>query len=401
MALPYATENQLKLLEQKTKSELDRKTANINLTANTLEEMNALIASGAVNDGQLCYLKEDKKLYVLKDEKWEEVGGGKSVPPTLWLFSFDSEGNPSIKTTITQEEKDNLDNGLYNQVMYYPNEDGMYNTYTPSKLFSASGENIFTQFNVTLNSGSAAVKNASLYGLIIGEKDTSGNYPITIEKQLDIEVGGGGGGVSPVLVLSDSNLHARTTITKEEKTNIAKKLYNSVFYYDASFYSLYLPEIVNYIGDSVTFSVCSISVTNAGNVVSGFNIYTLDISNNENEDGTYPITISKSFSLPLAGGNSGVNIATIEIDRTPTRENTPISIIDTSMLKDDTQFVYIKDTSTNYKYMLCRVGDDFTNVWTDNISQGETIDYLYLHINGNDATLYHFNSKLGTVTFED
>lgn len=327
-------------------------------------------------------------------------GGGKSVPPTLWLFSLDSEGNPSIKTTITQEEKDNFDNGLYNQVMYYPNIDSIYNTYTPSKLFSLSGENVFTQFNITSDSGSPAVKNASIYGLTIGEKDTSGNYPITIEKQIDVEVGSGGG-VSPVLVLSDSNFHARTTITKEEKTNIEKKLYTSVFYFDTSFYSIYLPEIVNYTSVGFVFSTCSISVTNAGNVVSGFNIYTLDISNNENEDGTYPITISKSFSLPLAATNNGVNIATIEINKTPTRENTPISIIDTSMLRDDTQFVYIKDTSTNYKYMLCRVGDDFTNVWTDNISQGETIDYLYLHINGNNATLYHFNSKLGTVTFED
>ena len=76
MALPYATENQLKLLEQKTKAELDKKTENINLTADTLEDMNALVTQGRVNDGQLCYCKEDKKLYVLKDGVWSEVGGG-------------------------------------------------------------------------------------------------------------------------------------------------------------------------------------------------------------------------------------------------------------------------------------------------------------------------------------
>ena len=76
MALPYATENQLKLLEQKTKSELDKKTENINLTADTLEDMNALVTKGSITDGQLCYCKEDKKLYVLKDGAWSEVGGG-------------------------------------------------------------------------------------------------------------------------------------------------------------------------------------------------------------------------------------------------------------------------------------------------------------------------------------
>lgn len=118
------------------------------------------------------------------------AAGGKSVPPTLWLIDLE---NGEIRTSITEEEKTNLDNGLYNQVMYYPNEDSTYNTYTPSKLFNAGGENVFTQFNVTLGSDSAAVKNASLYGIAIGEKDTSGNYPITIEKQLDIDVGSGGG----------------------------------------------------------------------------------------------------------------------------------------------------------------------------------------------------------------
>lgn len=76
MALPYATANQLKLLEQKTKSELDKKTENINLTADTLEDMKALITKGRVTDGQICYCKEDKKLYVLKDNVWSEVGGG-------------------------------------------------------------------------------------------------------------------------------------------------------------------------------------------------------------------------------------------------------------------------------------------------------------------------------------
>ena len=50
MALPYATEDQLKILERKTKADLDRKTANINLTANTLDEMNKLITTGGEED---------------------------------------------------------------------------------------------------------------------------------------------------------------------------------------------------------------------------------------------------------------------------------------------------------------------------------------------------------------
>ena len=42
----------------------------------TMEEMNKLVTGGSVGDGQLCYCKADKKLYVLKDNVWSEVGGG-------------------------------------------------------------------------------------------------------------------------------------------------------------------------------------------------------------------------------------------------------------------------------------------------------------------------------------
>ena len=42
----------------------------------TMEDMNKLITDGSVGDGQLCYCKADKKLYVLKDGVWSEVGGG-------------------------------------------------------------------------------------------------------------------------------------------------------------------------------------------------------------------------------------------------------------------------------------------------------------------------------------
>ena len=44
--------------------------------ADTMEDMNALTTNGSVGDGQLCYCKADKKLYVLKDGVWSEVGGG-------------------------------------------------------------------------------------------------------------------------------------------------------------------------------------------------------------------------------------------------------------------------------------------------------------------------------------
>ena len=62
-------------------------------------------------------------------------GGGKSVPPTLNLFNFETG---EVRTTITEEEYNNLANGLYNQIMYASPSD-FVSMYSPSKLFSVVG----------------------------------------------------------------------------------------------------------------------------------------------------------------------------------------------------------------------------------------------------------------------
>ena len=62
--------------------------------ADTLEDMNKLVTDGSVGDGQLCYCKADKKMYVLKDNVWSEVGGG---------------GIPVVEGTLNEEEStDNI-----------------------------------------------------------------------------------------------------------------------------------------------------------------------------------------------------------------------------------------------------------------------------------------------------
>ena len=56
--------------------------------ADTAEEMNALVTNGSVGDGQLCYCKADKKLYVLKEGVWSEVGGEGGGKPLLDLSPY-------------------------------------------------------------------------------------------------------------------------------------------------------------------------------------------------------------------------------------------------------------------------------------------------------------------------
>ena len=191
--------------------------------ADTKENMNKLVTDGSVGDGQLCYCKADKKLYVLKEGVWSEVGGSgsKSVPPTLNLYDFE---NAKVRTSITQEEKDNLEKGLYNQVLYTEGIEEI--VFIPSKIFGdkSLGFNIFTQFYFDRNAQS--ITSLTMYGLSIGEKDTSGNYPITIENQGDIPVGSGGASI-PTLETKRSYMDANDTIYSDADIELIKKQENN------------------------------------------------------------------------------------------------------------------------------------------------------------------------------
>lgn len=168
----------------------------------TAEEMNKLVTDGSVGDGQLCYCKADKKLYVLKEGVWSEVGGGggggKNVPPTLNLIDWD---NSEIRTSITEEEYNNLKNELYNSVNYFSEvPDEMYLQSKLLSFYDDSGKSlncIFSSIKLTATSETDISSTNIIYNLNIGQKDTSGNYPITIEKMVEIPFGsssGSGGG---------------------------------------------------------------------------------------------------------------------------------------------------------------------------------------------------------------
>ena len=147
----------------------------------------------------------------LTDGKLSAAGGGKSVPPTLWLIDLD---NLEARTTITEEEYNNLKNGLYNQVIYFPDTD--YNdAYYISKLIYVFNEFYFVQCHGVYDDTLNCDKIVSLidYRVTIGEKDTSGNYPITIEKEDVIPFGSGGSDGSGIQIV-DCTLTDQEDITK-------------------------------------------------------------------------------------------------------------------------------------------------------------------------------------------
>lgn len=131
------------------------------------------------------------------------AAAGGSVSPTLNLIDFETE---EIRTSITEEEYNNLKNGLYNSVNYYTEEP--YETFLQSKLFIFDGGCFFSSIKVTANSDTPISSTNIIYELKIDQKDTSGNYPITIEKVTEVPFGSnsGGGGSGDSIPILDITL---------------------------------------------------------------------------------------------------------------------------------------------------------------------------------------------------
>ena len=124
------------------------------------------------------------------------TGGGKSVPPTLDLIDHETT---EVRTTITEEEYNNLKNGLYNQVIYHSSDD-VFSVYSPSKLINAEGECYFAQFKISLNTDKTfSYSSMVLNAIIIGEKNNSNEYPITITEAFTINPSASDFGGVPVV----------------------------------------------------------------------------------------------------------------------------------------------------------------------------------------------------------
>lgn len=265
--------------------------------ANNINEMNELITKNFVVAGQMCYNKADNKLYVLKKNSegallsWHEVAdsvdldninkvlptdiavkdnklglehdnvwltnqnainlgdnmtydettktlnakgggsGGESVSPTLNLMDLE-EG--TVRTTITEQEKLNLDKGLYNQVYYGDlTSENPFELYTPSKIYNLEGGLAFINFNTPkMINNKAVFETVSLYSLGIGTKNTNGEYPITIINQFSFNLGSGGGSSQPLELSgtfdasTPSQPFKDITLTDEQVATIKSKYEN-------------------------------------------------------------------------------------------------------------------------------------------------------------------------------
>ena len=319
-------------------------------------------------------------------KKITDLGIGKSVPPTLILTDLSGD-EPVTKSFLTEEEKTNLEKGLYNQVFYIDTSIGMpnmhFSNYFP-EIYNAEAGGFFI-YAGTLDTKAGenlpTVNPTHIYGynIEIAEKDSSGNYPITITRAIELPLsrqGGGGASVSPCLNLLDQETQGiRTSITEEEKNNLDKGLYNSVLYFDESaepfgFISTFFPEPLA----NTEFSIFNLTADEATQkiTITGSSVYHIEVFN-KNEDGTYPISIQKIEELEAYfGGGGGGAIQEIEAikstggrsrDNQYTLSSTPTSSMFIMKVKNDDgyyiRFTMILQSSLDESeqiYFGCKVG---------------------------------------------
>lgn len=135
-------------------------------------------------------------------------GGGASVSPCLNLMN-DEDG--SVRTSITEEEKNNVEKGLYNSVIYYDPSSVIdeLSTIFPQTATNVNGMFGFSKYNLSVDETANKINilSSSSYVLHISmEKNEDGTYPIRIQKEEELEATFGGGGSADTSTMTEKNV---------------------------------------------------------------------------------------------------------------------------------------------------------------------------------------------------
>lgn len=144
--------------------------------------------------------------------------GGGNVSPTLSLVDID---NNALRTSITEQEKQNLEKGLYNQVLYANMQDGnLLDIYSPSKLVVGPAGIAFTNFDEPTGNEKMSFKSMSLFDISIGDKNATNEYPITIKKEYSFNIGGDSSSIPILATTFNADDYATITLTDEDIATI-------------------------------------------------------------------------------------------------------------------------------------------------------------------------------------
>lgn len=170
-----------KAIDAKLPTDLKATATNLSLLAGT-----AKIGSG-INLSGFEYDEETKTL--------KASGGGASVSPCLNLMDLETR---SVRTFITEEELLNLQDGLYNSVLYFDASAGPFASASmgfPEPLtIEAMDIPSFSIFNLAVDTDTnkVTITGSSVYVIEISDKNADGNYPISIQKMEEATFAGGG-----------------------------------------------------------------------------------------------------------------------------------------------------------------------------------------------------------------
>ena len=278
----------------------------------TATNLSLLAGSAKIGSGiNLSGFEYDEATKTLKAK------GGSS--PCLNLMNME---DITVRTSITEEEKTNLEKGLYNSVFYADLSLGQVadnSVFFPEPLVQIENRYIFSFYTFSFDETTqkVSIDGTTTKNIQVGEKNADGTYKITVNDEFDEAIpfgsGGSGASVSPCLNLLDPETQGiRTSITEEEKNNLDKGLYNSVLYFDESdgqfaFASMAFPEpLTTQAMDIPSFSIFNLAVdTNTNKItITGSSMYGIAIGD-KNADGNYPISIQKMEEATFGGGGGG------------------------------------------------------------------------------------------------
>ena len=127
------------------------------------------------------------------------TGGGAS---RLNLMDRD-KSTPTVRTSLTAEEIENIRKGVYNSVLYVDDslgDDAMASLYFPENAIFLPDELIFSIYKIAVKETgstiSASIVGSYVYELLPDrEAADDGTYPITINRIIEASNGGGGGDI--------------------------------------------------------------------------------------------------------------------------------------------------------------------------------------------------------------
>lgn len=253
------------------------------------------------------------------EEKQALIKDGASVSPCLNLMNME---DVTVRTSITEEEKTNLEKGLYNSVFYADLSLGPVadnSAFFPEPLVQIENRYVFSFYTFSFDETTQkiSIDGTTTKNIQVGEKNADGTYQLIISDEFNEAIpfgSGGGASVSPCLKLVDNSGDTpvyKTSLTEEEKANLDNGLYTSVFYADpsseASDFSIYLPEaLITPVPGMAVFSMFNMlqDETTGSFAMTGASVFGMEIGE-KSADNTYPITIKKAFDINIGGGGGG------------------------------------------------------------------------------------------------